>query len=169
MIPLKVNGIDKQIQDADGSLPLIVVLHERLGLTGTKLACGIGVCHACTVAVRRHTDAALEPLLACSVPVDFLAGADVLTIEGLAPNGDELSDVQRAFLEQFAFQCGYCTPGFAMAGFMLLEQAKRSPVPREAIPAAVEAAIGAHLCRCTGYAGYHRALENLLTTTLGGA
>jgi aerobic-type carbon monoxide dehydrogenase small subunit (CoxS/CutS family) len=119
--------------------------------------------------VRRHPEAALEPLLACSVPADFLAGAEVLTIEGLAPNGAALNAVQRAFLEGFAFQCGYCTPGFAMAGFMLLEQAKRNPVPREAIPAAVDSAIGAHLCRCTGYAGYHRALETLLTTTLGGA
>ncbi len=165
MIRLRVNGTDTQVEDADRSLPLIEVLHERLGLTGTKLACGIGVCHACTVAVRRHPDAALQPMLACSVPTAWLADADVLTIEGVAPDRAPLGPVQRAFLEGFTFQCGYCTPGFVMAGVMLMEQARRDPIPRDNIPSAVDAAIGAHVCRCTGYAGYHRALGQLLAAT----
>jgi aerobic-type carbon monoxide dehydrogenase small subunit (CoxS/CutS family) len=168
MIRLEVNGRDESFQDADGDLPLLDVLHERLGLTGTKLGCGLGICRACTVAVRRAPSVALEPALACSVPLDWFADTRVLTVEGVAAGGAGLHPVQQAFLESFAFQCGYCTPGFVMAGVMLLDRARRDPIPPAGIEAAVEAAIGEHVCRCTGYAGYHAALERLLITGVAG-
>jgi aerobic-type carbon monoxide dehydrogenase small subunit (CoxS/CutS family) len=168
MIRLEVNGRDESFQDADGDLPLLDVLHERLGLTGTKLGCGLGICRACTVVVRRPPDATLEPALACSVPLGWFADAQVLTIEGVSAEGAGLHPVQQAFLEGFAFQCGYCTPGFVMAGVMLLDRAHRDSIAPAEIEAAVDAAIGEHVCRCTGYAGYHAALERLLITGVAG-
>ena len=165
MIRIRVNGKDKLFEPSDGTAPLIDALHERLGLTGTKLACGIGICRACTVAVRRHPEADLQPALACSTPLDWFDGAEVMTIEGVTPAAGGFDPVQRAFLDSFAFQCGYCTPGFVIEAVILMERLRHSPVPAAAIPDTVEAAIGQHVCRCTGYAGYYRALEGLIAKT----
>src|ERR1700756_3718918 len=162
MIALRINGADVSVGDAEAGTTLLDYLHETRGLTGTKLCCGIGICRACTVAARRHPGAVLQPALACSTTLEMLRGAEILTIEGVAPSANALHPVQIAFLDAFAFQCGYCTPGFTMAALVLLDRLRLSPVAAADVPAAIEDAIGHHVCRCTGYAGYHQALEGLI-------
>jgi aerobic-type carbon monoxide dehydrogenase small subunit (CoxS/CutS family) len=170
MIELKVNGITESFEDEAGDLPFIELLHERLHLTGTKLGCGLGICQACTVAVRRHPNALLQSALSCSTPLSWLVGTEVITVEGVtAGQNGGLHPVQRAFLDEFAFQCGYCTPGFVMAGAILMEQARAQTMLPEYVQQAVENAIGGHVCRCTGYASYFRALEKLLAQKTGPA
>ncbi len=143
------------------SLPLVDFLQEELGLTGTKFGCGIGVCRACTVAVRRRAEAPLEVLLACSTPLAEVAGLKVFTIEGVAQGG-KLHPLQTAILEEFAFQCGYCTPGFVMAAFELWDRLESSPVPLPALDEMIHAALGAHVCRCTGYLKYYAAVRKAI-------
>jgi aerobic-type carbon monoxide dehydrogenase small subunit (CoxS/CutS family) len=140
---LVVNGRRHKV--AAGPLtPLIEVLREELGLTGTKLACGEGRCGACTVLVD---DASA---VACLLPVGLVQGRDVTTVEGLAERDGSLSPLQAALLEAGGLQCGACTPGVLISLTALL---KRSPDPTEA---EVRAAIAAPLCRCTGY---HKIVE----------
>lgn len=131
---------------------LAAAAHARLstalrdhGLTGVKEGCLEGECGACTVLV----DGA--PVCACLMLAGQAAGRRVVTIEGLAPDG-RLSDLQRAFVEEGAVQCGYCTPGMVMAAEGLLAA---EPAPDEA---AIRRAIAGNLCRCTGYANIVRAI-----------
>jgi len=165
MIDLRINGADAPADDGEAGTTLLDYLHEARRLTGTKLACGVAICRACTVAVRRHPGALLQTALACSTTLDTLRGTEVLTIEGVASSA--LHPVQTAFLDAFAFQCGYCTPGFTMAALVLLDRLRLSPVAAADVPAAIEDAIGDHVCRCTGYAGYHQALEGLIFSVSG--
>jgi aerobic-type carbon monoxide dehydrogenase small subunit (CoxS/CutS family) len=167
MIDLRINGADASADDAEAGTTLLDYLHETRRLTGTKLACGIAVCRACTVAVRRHPGALLQTALACSTTLETLRGTEILTIEGVAPSANALHPVQIAFLDAFAFQCGYCTPGFTMAALVLLDRLRLSPVAAADVPAAIEDVIGDHVCRCTGYAGYHQALEGLIFSVAG--
>jgi aerobic-type carbon monoxide dehydrogenase small subunit (CoxS/CutS family) len=139
-------------------LALLDFLREDLGLAGTRLCCGIGVCKACTVSARRTPTSPAQPLLACSTPVALLQGQAITTVEGVGRPG-QLGAVQQAFLDHFAFQCGYCTPGFVMAATLLLEQLRVAPVKPDELDAAIEAAVGQHICRCTGYARYHQAIR----------
>jgi aerobic-type carbon monoxide dehydrogenase small subunit (CoxS/CutS family) len=113
-------------------------LRDRLGLTGTKISCGMQVCGACTVLVDER------PVSACSVLACDVDGADVVTVEGLARDG-QLTPVQQAFVDCSALQCGFCTPGFVMMSTALL---KRTPRPTEE---QVEHYLEGNLCRCTGY------------------
>ena len=114
------------------------VLREQLGYTATKSGCRQGGCGSCTVLVNG------EPMLACLLPAEEVSERQVLTLEGLSQNGD-LDPLQQSFFENFAVQCGYCTPGMIMVSKALLEQ---NPHPdREAI---VDALAG-NYCRCTGY------------------
>ena len=106
-------------------LTLADFLHEKRGLTGTKVSCGIGVCKACTVAARRPGQFNLERIQACVMPVAALNGYDILTVEGLA-SSQSLSLQQQSFLNHFSFQCGYCAPGFLM-GVTLLINSKENP------------------------------------------
>jgi aerobic-type carbon monoxide dehydrogenase small subunit (CoxS/CutS family) len=165
-ISITVNGQLRRLRAVPADLALIDLLHEDLGLTGTKYGCGIGVCRACTVAVRPAPGAALEAVRACSTMAVALAGKDITTVEGLAPQG-ELIPLQRAFLEAFAFQCGYCTPGFLMAAFVLLDRLKRAPVAKAALAAEIEHACGDHVCRCTGYRRYHDAIRSVVEAERG--
>jgi aerobic-type carbon monoxide dehydrogenase small subunit (CoxS/CutS family) len=126
--------------------PLLALLRDELGLTGTKYGCGEGECGSCTVLVDG------EPRRACQVPVGELAGREVTTVEGLAVGG-RLTPLQRAFAELGAFQCGYCTPGMIVRATALL---RSRPTPsRDEI---VEALDG-NLCRCCGYPRILRAIE----------
>lgn len=156
-INFTVNGQALQVPDSRGDDLLIDYLHDDLGLTGTKLCCGVGVCRACTVAVAQSPGQAEEPAAACSTPLSVLNGAAVTTIEGVSA-GQDLLAVQEAFLRHFAFQCGYCTPGFVMASKIFLDGLALVPPPED-LDSAIVSAIGDHICRCSGYVRYVAALR----------
>lgn len=144
---------------------LVDILRDDVGLTGTKLACGIGRCGACTVLLGG------QPVNACLMMAYQVEGQSIVTIEGLAqealaPDGlqasglapegrepDGLHPLQRAFLEAGGFQCGYCTPGMILAVKALLDVHPRPT------PAQIREALSGNLCRCTGYTGILRAIQ----------
>jgi len=152
--------------EVPADLSLLDWLQEDLGLTGTKFCCGIGVCRACTVADQPGAESPLVPIVACSTPAVELDGHRLTTVEGLGSPA-QLSRLQQAFLTHFAFQCGYCTPGFLMAAHILIERLRKAPVAREQIDAAIAEACGAHICRCTGYVRYHAAIKAVVRAELG--
>ena len=115
------------------------VLRNDLNLTGTKLGCGTGDCGACTVLVDGRT---VSSCLTLAVEMD---GKEIMTVEGLAPSGEELHPIQEAFIEKGAIQCGYCTPGMQLSAYYLL---KNNPSPSEQ---EIREALSGNLCRCTGY------------------
>jgi isoquinoline 1-oxidoreductase alpha subunit len=148
MAKLKVNGEVVELE-VDDATPLLWVLREQLGLTGTKYSCGIGLCGACTV----HIDG--EAVRACVVPVGSLSAAqNVVTIEGLSPDGSH--PVQQAWAELDVPQCGYCQPGMIMAAAALLD--KNSDPSDADIDTSLP-----NICRCGTYnrvrRGVHRAAE----------
>lgn len=136
-ITVTVNGKACRVRTASAR-PLVDVLREELGLTGTKEGCGVGVCGACSVLLDGNL------ISACLVPVGEVAGREVTTVEGLAEDG-ELTPVQQAFLRCGAFQCGICTPGQVVAATALLAECPR-PTPEQ-----VREWMMGNLCRCTGY------------------
>ncbi len=162
-ITVTVNGT---LHEADVSedLALVDFLQRGLDLTGTKFCCGIGVCRACTVAVYRTPSSLPDVLLTCvtkAVDVDRQA---IRTVEGLALDG-HLTPLQQAFLDDYAFQCGYSTPGFLMGGEVLLQQLAVSPIPRSQVDETIMNALGSHICRCTGYVRYHAAIKKVILAT----
>jgi carbon-monoxide dehydrogenase small subunit len=132
-----VNGEEQWLEVLAHRL-LLDVLREDLKLKGTKRACDIGVCGACTVLVD---DRSVSACLMLALRVD---GSQVLTVEGLAVDG-RLHPLQQGFLDLWGFQCGYCTPGMLLTAVELLE---KDPMPS---PATVREALTGNLCRCTGY------------------
>jgi aerobic-type carbon monoxide dehydrogenase small subunit (CoxS/CutS family) len=136
-ISFLLNGAPRSIS-VDDERPLLWVLRQDLGLTGAKYGCGEGLCGACTVLVDN------EPVRSCTTAVKDVSGKKLLTIEGLEQDG-RLHPLQQAFLEERAYQCGFCTPGMIMASVQLLE---RNPNPTEA---EIRHALEGNLCRCTGY------------------
>ena len=133
MIQLNINGKSYKVE-VEPETPLLWVIREQVGLTGTKYGCGIGRCGACTVHLDGH------PVHSCGLPVAEAAGARITTIEGLAA-GNILHKVQRAWLENDVPQCGYCQSGMIMAVAALLG---RKPKPTNA---EIDAAI-TNICRC---------------------
>jgi len=127
---IRVNGATHHIS-AEPDTPLIFVLRNQLGLTGTKYGCGAEQCGACAVLVDG------EAVLSCVRAVSEFQQCDITTVEGLAQN-----DVQRAFIAENAAQCGFCTPGMVVASTALL---RRDPQPDDA---EIRAALEGHLCRC---------------------
>lgn len=168
MISFTVNGRTQQVDDALGDDKLVDYLHDQLNLTGTKFCCGIGVCRACTVAVTKPPSLAASPVIACSTSLASLDGCAITTVEGVS-QGPDLHPVQEAFLHDFAFQCGYCTPGFVMASKIFLDGLAVRPVAPDQLDAAISDAIGAHICRCTGYVRYYQALRRTAVAVMGGA
>ncbi len=144
-VNFRLNGIERSI-DTDPSRRLLDILREDFLLTGTKEGCGEGECGACTVIVNN------EAVHACLVTAIALEGKDVITIEGLAQNG-ELDILQRAFHEEIAVQCGYCTPGMIMSSKALL---MRNPDPSEE---EIRTALSGNICRCSGYVQIIRAVK----------
>ncbi len=145
---LRVNGVERGVADAWLGENLLYVLHERLGLPAAKAGCEQGECGSCSVLV----DGAL--VCACLVLAAAAVGTEITTVEGLQPDpGGALTDVQRAFVETGAVQCGFCTPGLVMAVHDLLA---RDPEPADL---AVREAISGNLCRCTGYGRIMEAVQ----------
>jgi carbon-monoxide dehydrogenase small subunit len=138
MITLTVNNQDVSIA-VDGAETLLHVLRERLHLTGTKQGCDEGECGACTVLLDGR------PVDSCILPAAAVEGRHVLTVEGLADSNGQLSPIQQGFIDAFAIQCGFCTPGFLMTLTGLLDD---NPHPNES---EIRGAISGNLCRCTGY------------------
>ena len=144
-VRLTVNGIERVV-DVPSVATLVELLREGLGLTGTKVGCGRGECGACTVLLDGR------PVNSCLVLAAQCDGSDVVTIEGLGQSGVP-DDLQRAFVEAGAVQCGFCTPGMVMSAHALLRE---NPHPtREEIAEA----ISGNLCRCTGYVKIVDAIE----------
>lgn len=135
---LTINGERREVRDSWIGESLLYVLRERLGLPGSKGACEQGECGSCTVVL--DGDAVCSCLVLAASAVD----TDIVTVEGLA-SGDALTDVQRAFVEEGAVQCGFCTPGLIVAVHNLLEH---NPAPSEL---EVKEALSGNICRCTGY------------------
>ena len=135
---LRVNGDDREVRDAWVGESLLYVLRERLGLMGSKGACEQGECGSCSVLVDD------ELVCGCLVLAASATGQRIVTIEGIAPVGVP-SDVQQAFVDAGAVQCGFCTPGLIMATHALLD---RSPEPTEY---EIREELSGNVCRCTGY------------------
>ena len=169
-VTVTINGKRHGPLDVPEGLMMIDVLHEMLGLTGSRLGCGIGICHACVVIWDRD-DKTSEEVQTCITGAEFFDGKRIRTIEGIAQKNDNgevaLSPVQQAFLDKFSFQCGYCTPGFVNAATVLLERLKRAPVPRAQVEATVAEALDNHICRCTGYVRYYHAVRDVILATPG--
>jgi carbon-monoxide dehydrogenase small subunit len=136
-VRLNVNGVEHQLE-VEPRLLLVHALRENLGLTGTHIGCDTSNCGACTV----HLDG--KAVKSCTVLAAQADGAEVTTIEGLAPEGG-LHPVQEAFWNDHGLQCGYCTPGMIMASVALLAE---NPNPTED---EVRHGLEGNLCRCTGY------------------
>lgn len=135
MTTLRINGRRHEV-DADPDTPLLWVLRDWLGLTGTKFGCGIGLCGCCTV----HLDG--RAVRSCTVPLRAVGALEITTIEGLSEQGDH--PLQRAWIEEQVPQCGYCQPGMIMAAAALLET---NPSPSDA---EVRRSV-TNLCRCGTY------------------
>lgn len=144
-ITFTVNGRQATVT-TDPERPLLDVLREDLGLTGTKCGCGQGECGACTVLIDGKSK------VSCILPVAEAENHSIVTIEGLA-TADKLDPVQEAFLAAGAFQCGYCTPGMIMGVVGLLNE---TPNPTEA---EILSHMGGHLCRCCGYVNILEAVK----------
>ena len=143
MITITVNGTPHQL-DVEDEMPLLWVLRDEIGLTGTKFGCGIAACGACTV----HVDG--KPVRSCSVPIGSVAGAAVTTIEGLSP--DSRHPVQQAWLAEQVPQCGYCQSGQIMAVAAYLKQ---NPNPTDAD---IDTNL-TNICRCGTYERLRRAVH----------
>lgn len=169
-LKLNINGKDYGPIDVPDDMMLVDVLHEYLGLTGTRFGCGQGECGACSVIV----DDARGPreVRSCITGAHYFAGKPIRTVEGHAKRDaagevTSLSPVQQAFLDHFSFQCGYCTPGFVNAATVLVERLAKSPVRKEELEATITTALNPHLCRCTGYVRYYQAVKQLVLRTPG--
>ncbi len=142
---IKVNGSSRSV-DVDGDTPLLWVLRDNLGLTGTKFGCGIALCGACTVFVDDR------PLRACSLPISALGESEVTTIEGVT--GREAAAVQSAWVARDVPQCGYCQSGQVMSAIALLKEI-RKPTDYD-----IDLALNGNLCRCATYVRIRAAIHD---------
>ena len=149
VIELTVNDEPREFLAPPGTT-LLSALRETLGLTAAKRGCAQGTCGTCTVLLDG------DPVMSCLVPVETIDGAAVQTLEGVAGPAGELDDLQAAFLEGFATQCGFCTSGMIMAAQALLAS-KPEPTRDDVVRA-----ISGNVCRCTGY-------ESIIAAILDGA
>jgi isoquinoline 1-oxidoreductase alpha subunit len=145
MVTLKINGQDSSV-DAPEQMPLLLVLRDLLGLTGTKFGCGIGQCGACTV----HLEGV--PVRSCLLPIGSIRGRPITTVEGVGatPSG---AKIQRAWLDLEVIQCGYCQSGQIMSAAALLAA---TPLPTDAD---INAAMSGNICRCGTYVRIRDAIK----------
>jgi isoquinoline 1-oxidoreductase alpha subunit len=145
MTTLRINGQEHQV-DVPDDMPLLWVLREIVGLTGTKFGCGVALCGACTV----HLDG--RPIRSCITPVASAAGKTIATIEaiGETPSGKK---IQQAWLDVEVVQCGYCQPGQIMSAVALIES---NPNPSDA---EIDAAMSGNICRCGTYPRIRAAIK----------
>jgi isoquinoline 1-oxidoreductase alpha subunit len=155
MATLTVNGRPVTVS-ADADKPLLWVLREDLGLTGTKYGCGMALCGACTV----HLDG--SPVRSCVTPLAAAQGKRVLTIEGLA-RGDKLHPIQEAWIEQDVPQCGYCQSGQVMSAAALLAT-RKNPTDAD-----IDAAMSGNICRCGTYQRIRAAIKQAAARMRAGA
>ncbi len=141
---LNINGAPVNIE-AEAEMPLLWVLRDLLGLTGTKYGCGMGICGSCTILLDH------QPARSCITPVSNATGKSILTIEGLSP--DINHRLQKAWLEEQVVQCGYCQPGQILAAVALLE---KNPAPTDAD---IDTAMSGVLCRCGTYQRIRKAIH----------
>ena len=149
-IHVTVNGTDHE-SDVEPRTLLVHYVREALGLTGTNVGCDTSSCGACSLHVNG------EAVKSCTMLAVQADGTDILTIEGLAHNG-EMHPMQKAFMENHGLQCGYCTPGMVMAATSLLNE-NPNPTERE-----VRLGLEGNLCRCTGY---HNIVQAVLACASG--
>ena len=145
VIELVVNGEEQELIAKPGTT-LLSVLRDDLGLTAAKRGCGVGTCGTCTCLLDG------DAVMSCLVPVETIDGAQVKTLEGVTPSDGTLAPLQQAFLDGFATQCGFCTPGMIMAAEALLADNPR-PTREDVVRA-----ISGNVCRCTGYESIIRAI-----------
>jgi len=146
-INFRLNGRPVSLE-VDGDRMFLWILRIDLGLTGTKFGCGESLCGACTVIING------KAVRSCQLPVRYVNGSEVITIEGLS-EGNDLHPVQKAFIENDAFQCGFCTPGMIMNAYALL---LKNPNPsRDEIIEGMEA----NLCRCGAHNRIVQAIESV--------
>jgi len=150
MIKLTINGKAQEVEVA-GDTPLLWVLRDTLGLTGTKYGCGQALCGACTV----HVDG--TPVRSCSTPIESVAGKAVTTIEGLS--ADRSHAVQQAWIELDVPQCGYCQSGQIMSAAALLA---KNPAPSDAD---IDTAMAGNICRCGTYSRIRKAIHRAAELT----
>jgi len=141
---LQINGQAYTVE-AEAQMPLLWVLRDLLGLTGTKFGCGIGLCGSCTVLIDG------EPTRSCVTFMEDAAGKAILTIEGLSPDGSH--PLQKSWIEEHVSQCGYCQPGQILNAAALL---KKNPHPSDDD---IDAAMGEVLCRCGTYQRIRQAIH----------
>jgi len=165
MLRVTINGRTYGPFEVRDSLTMNDFLRERLGLTGTKFGCGAAQCLSCAVIVD-NADGTSYTTPTCVVAAARFDGKAIRTVEGHARNG-ELSALQKAFIAHFAFQCGYCTPGFLNEGQVLLERLAKTPVARAELDKTIAEALDGHLCRCTGYIKYHEAVRDVILADPG--
>ena len=137
-ISFLVNGIQRTL-DTDPSKPLLWVIREELGLTGTKFGCGISQCGACTVQIDG------EAIRSCVTPISVVEGKKITTIEGLSSGSGDLHPLQQAWIEHQVPQCGYCQSGQLMSASALLAS---NPNPRDSV---IDEAMEGNICRCGMY------------------
>ena len=150
-LTIRVNGRTREVESDDPDVPLLYVLRNDLGLTGTHFGCGLGQCGACTVLVGGRA------IRSCVTPARSVGGRDVITIEGLS-TPDQPEPLQAAFIAEQAAQCGYCTAGLVVAARALLA---KTPRPSEPL---VREALAGNLCRCGSHARVIRAVQKVAGT-----
>jgi len=141
---LNINGETRELDAVDPATPLLWVLRDVLGMTGTKYSCGVGNCGTCVVLMNG------APVRSCVLPVQAAGAAEITTIEGLSPDGSH--PVQEAWIEEDVTQCGYCQGGQILTAVALL---KRDPNPNDTT---IRQAMADNLCRCGTYPRIHQAI-----------
>jgi aerobic-type carbon monoxide dehydrogenase small subunit (CoxS/CutS family) len=159
-LAITINGRALPPTEVRDDLTMNDFLREHLGMTGTKFGCGAAQCLSCAVIID-NPDGTSYTSPTCIVAAASFHGKAIRTVEGHAKNG-ELSALQKAFIEHFAFQCGYCTAGFLNEAQVLLERLARKPVARAELETTIAEALDGHICRCTGYIKYHEAVRDVI-------